>query len=166
MYSIRLLSIDKAPLIQALAHKIWPIAYKEILSQAQLDFMLNWMYSLESLTQQMQEGHHYFGIYEVDEIVGFLDIQPNHPEIGVLKLNKIYVLPSCHGKGFGYQLMQFAISFAKKEQQKTIELQVNRYNKAKDFYSKIGFTIKEEKDFDIGNGYFMNDYVMEYFLKA
>ena len=164
MNSIRSLSIDEAPLVQALAHKIWPIAYKEILSQAQLDYMLNWMYSIESLTQQMQEGHHYFGIYESDEIVGFLDVQPNHPEIGVLKLNKIYVLPACHGRGFGYQLIQFAINFAENEHQKTIELQVNRNNKAKDFYTKIGFTIKEEKNFDIGNGYFMNDYVMEYVL--
>ncbi len=164
MHSIRLLSSNEAPLIQALAHKIWPIAYKEILSQAQLDYMLNWMYSLESLTQQMQEGHHYFGIYEADEMVGFLDVQPNQSEIGVLKLNKIYVLPAFHGKGFGYQLIQFAINYAKSEQQKTIELQVNRHNKAKDFYTKIGFTIKEEKDFDIGNGYFMNDYVMEYRL--
>lgn len=164
MHSIRLLSSNEAPLIQALAHKIWPIAYKEILSQAQLDYMLNWMYSLESLTQQMQEGHYYFGIYEADEMVGFLDVQPNQSEIGVLKLNKIYVLPAFHGKGFGYQLIQFAINYAKSEQQKTIELQVNRHNKAKDFYTKIGFTIKEEKDFDIGNGYFMNDYVMEYRL--
>jgi GNAT superfamily N-acetyltransferase len=164
MHSIRSLSIDEAPLIQALAHKIWPIAYKEILSQAQLDYMLNWMYSIESLTQQMQEGHHYFGIYEADEIVGFLDVQPNHPEEKALKLNKIYILPSCHGKGFGFQLMQFAIDFAKKKEQNTISLQVNRFNKAKDFYTKIGFTIKEEKDFDIGNGYFMNDFVMEYRL--
>lgn len=164
MNSICSLSIDEAPLIQALAHKIWPIAYKEILSQAQLDYMLNWMYSIESLTQQMQEGHHYFGIYESDEIVGFLDVQPNHPEIGFLKLNKIYVLPACHGRGFGYQLIQFAINFAENEQQKTIELQVNRHNKAKDFYNKIGFTIKEEKNFDIGNGYFMNDFVMHYLL--
>ena len=163
MHLIRSLSIDKAPLVQALAHKIWPIAYKEILSQEQLDYMLNWMYSIESLTQQMQEGHHYFGIHEADEIIGFLDVQPNHP-ISVLKLNKIYVLPAFHGKGFGYELIQFAINFAKNEQQKTIELQVNRYNKSKDFYSKIGFTIKEEKDFDIGNGYFMNDYVMEFLL--
>jgi predicted lactoylglutathione lyase len=60
--------------------------------------------------------------------------------------------------------MQFAIDFAKKKEQNTISLQVNRFNKAKDFYTKIGFTIKEEKDFDIGNGYFMNDYVMEYAL--
>ena len=164
MITVRSLSIAEMSHVQALAYKIWPIAYKEILSQAQLDYMLNWMYSIESLTQQMQEGHHYFGIYESDQIVGFLDVQPNYPEIGVLKLNKIYVLPACHGRGFGYQLIQFAINFAENEQQKTIELQVNRHNKAKDFYTKIGFTIKEEKDFDIGNGYFMNDFVMHYLL--
>jgi ribosomal protein S18 acetylase RimI-like enzyme len=164
MTSIRSLSLAEMSQVQALAHKIWPVAYKEILSQEQLDYMLNWMYSIESLTQQINEGHHYFGIFDATEMVGFLDVQPNHPEEKALKLNKIYVLPACHGKGFGFQLMQFAIDFAKKKEQNTISLQVNRYNKAKDFYTKIGFTIKEEKDFDIGNGYFMNDYVMEYLL--
>jgi GNAT superfamily N-acetyltransferase len=164
MTTIRSLSLAEMSLVQALAHKIWPVAYKEILNQEQLDYMLNWMYSLESLTQQMQEGHHYFGIFDTSEMIGFLDVQPNHPEEKALKLNKIYILPSCHGKGFGFQLMQFAIDFAKKKEQNTISLQVNRFNKAKDFYTKIGFTIKEEKDFDIGNGYFMNDFVMEYRL--
>jgi len=164
MTTIRSLSLAEMSQVQALAHKIWPVAYKEILSQEQLDYMLNWMYSIESLTQQINEGHHYFGILDATEMVGFLDVQPNHPEKKALKLNKIYVLPSCHGRGFGFQLMQFAIDFAKKKEQNTISLQVNRFNKAKDFYTKIGFTIKEEKDFDIGNGYFMNDYVMEYVL--
>ena len=164
MTTIRSLSLAEMSHVQALAHKIWPVAYKEILSQKQLDYMLNWMYSIESLTQQIEEGHHYFGIFDTSEMVGFLDVQPNHPEEKALKLNKIYVLPSCHGKGFGFQLMQFAIDFAKKQGQKTISLQVNRFNKAKDFYTKIGFTIKEEKDFDIGNGYFMNDYVMEFLI--
>ena len=164
MTTIRSLSLAEMSHVQALAHKIWPVAYKEILSQEQLDYMLNWMYSIESLSQQIEEGHHYFGIFDATEMVGFLDVQPNHPEEKALKLNKIYVLPSCQGKGFGFQLMQFAIDFAKKKEQNTISLQVNRFNKAKDFYTKIGFTIKEEKDFDIGNGYFMNDYVMEYAL--
>jgi len=164
MTSIRSLSLDEMSHVQALAHKIWPVAYKEILSQKQLDYMLNWMYSIESLTQQIEEGHHYFGIFGTSEMVGFLDVQPNHPDEKALKLNKIYVLPSYHGRGFGFQLMQFAIDFAKKKEQNTISLQVNRFNKAKDFYTKIGFTIKEEKDFDIGNGYFMNDYVMEFLV--
>ena len=164
MTTIRPLSLAEMCHVQALAHKIWPVAYKEILSQKQLDYMLNWMYSIESLTQQIEEGHHYFGIFDTSEMVGFLDVQPNHPDEKALKLNKINDLHSCQGGGFCFQLMQFAIDFAKKKEQKTISLQVNRFNKAKDFYTKIGLTIKEEKDFDIGNGYFMNDYVMEYAL--
>jgi ribosomal protein S18 acetylase RimI-like enzyme len=42
-----------------------------------------------------------------------------------------------------------------------LQLQVNRHNKARSFYKKIGFAVMEEADFDIGNGYFMNDFVME-----
>jgi hypothetical protein len=38
---------------------------------------------------------------------------------------------------------------------------VNRYNKAKDFYEKAGFKIIETVDIEIGNGFYMNDYVME-----
>jgi hypothetical protein len=37
---------------------------------------------------------------------------------------------------------------------------VNRGNKFLDFYLSNGFQIKEEKDFDIGGGYFMNDYIL------
>jgi ribosomal protein S18 acetylase RimI-like enzyme len=38
---------------------------------------------------------------------------------------------------------------------------VNRHNKALHFYEKYGFKIIREEDIDIGEGYFMNDYVME-----
>ena len=43
----------------------------------------------------------------------------------------------------------------------SLQLQVNRDNAAKSFYEKLGFVILKEADFDIGNGYFMRDYVME-----
>ena len=43
---------------------------------------------------------------------------------------------------------------------KTLLLQVNRHNKAKQFYDKLGFKVLKMADFDIGRGYFMNDYVM------
>ena len=32
------------------------------------------------------------------------------------------------------------------------------------FYEKLGFQIIKEEDVDIGNGYFMNDYIMEKLL--
>ncbi len=158
---IRALALEELKEVQRLAHLIWPVAYKEILSKEQLAYMLDWMYSEQSLLQQVNEGHLYFGIFEEIKQVGFMDIQFNCGPIGEAKLNKLYVLPDYHGKKLGYKLLQKGIELAKENGQITLILQVNRHNKAFEFYKKIGFSIREEKDFDIGNGYFMNDYVME-----
>lgn len=158
---IRALAVSELKEVQRLAHIIWPVAYKEILSQAQLEYMLDWMYSEVSLQQQVEEGHLYFGIFENEQMLGFMDIQMNCGKNGEAKLNKLYVLPDFHGKKLGFRLLQKGIELAKAAQQSSMILQVNRHNKAFDFYKKVGFTIREEKDFDIGKGYFMNDYVME-----
>jgi ribosomal protein S18 acetylase RimI-like enzyme len=70
-------------------------------------------------------------------------------------------LPSQQGKGTGRFLLDYILKEIKQQGAVSLQLQVNRYNKAKDFYEKLGFTVIEEADFDIGNGFFMNDYVME-----
>jgi catechol 2,3-dioxygenase-like lactoylglutathione lyase family enzyme len=43
-----------------------------------------------------------------------------------------------------------------------IILNVNKYNRAKEFYQKLGFSVYSEGIFDIGEGYVMDDYLMEY----
>jgi ribosomal protein S18 acetylase RimI-like enzyme len=43
---------------------------------------------------------------------------------------------------------------------KNLLLNVNRENPALGFYKKKGFEVIKTEDIDIGNGYFMNDYVM------
>jgi len=53
------------------------------------------------------------------------------------------------------------ITYAKEKGGNRLLLQVNRDNNANGFYEKHGFTILKEIDLAIGNGYFMNDYVME-----
>jgi len=58
-------------------------------------------------------------------------------------------------------LLQKVCNHAKENGANTLQLQVNRNNIAVNFYKKHGFKIIAEEDFDIGNGYFMNDYVME-----
>ncbi len=47
---------------------------------------------------------------------------------------------------------------------KIIELNVNRFNSAVEFYLKKGFKIKEEVDLEVGQGFYMNDFVMRYEL--
>ena len=76
-------------------------------------------------------------------------------------MQKIYVLPEKQGLGLGKTLLNFAIDFGKKQGMHQLTLQVNRYNKAVDFYQYAGLEIIDEQDFDIGNGYFMNDFVMQ-----
>jgi ribosomal protein S18 acetylase RimI-like enzyme len=57
--------------------------------------------------------------------------------------------------------LDFACEYGKNKGMFYLTLQVNRFNKAVSFYRNLGFKIIDEQDFDIGNGYFMNDYVMQ-----
>ena len=92
--------------------------------------------------------------------VGFASYAPTK-ESGVYKLHKIYVLPNQQGKGLGKTIVDFIVNDIKPQGAKKLLLNVNRNNKAKSFYERLGFTVIKEEDIDIGNNYFMNDYVME-----
>jgi len=124
-------------------------------------YMLNWMYSIETLEESLESDHYFFAIFDEDEALGFLDVELNCPKTSGMKLQKIYVLPEKQGLGLGKKLLNFAIDFGKKQGVNHLTLQVNRFNKAVNFYRHAGFEIIDEQDFDIGNGYFMNDYVMK-----
>jgi ribosomal protein S18 acetylase RimI-like enzyme len=159
---IRILKVEELEIVKNLAYRIWPIAYKEILSQEQLEFMLNWMYSIQTLQENWRNGHFFFAISMDEQDVGFLDLEPNNPIEGNMKIQKIYVLSEFQGMGLGYELMKQAFNFAKENQMNSMTLQVNRNNKAVEFYKKFGFEIIDEQDFDIGNGYYMNDFIMRF----
>lgn len=149
-------TIQDIPSIQSIAQITWANTYT-FLSQQQMDYMLDWMYSTISLQQQMQNGHQFY-VAVVGEIIGFASVSKE--EKNICKLNKLYVLPTTQKTGAGKALLQNVITFTKENKATELQLQVNRNNNAKDFYLKQGFTILYEADFEIGNGFFMNDYVM------
>lgn len=159
MLNIQPATITDIPVIRELTYKVWPQTYAAIISKEQIDFMLEMMYSEASLQQQMNEGCRFIIVKEEDEPVGFAAYQETAPSI--FKLHKIYVLSSQQGKGTGGFVINYIFDTIKQQGAKALQLQVNRNNKAKGFYEKLGFTIIQEADFDIGNGFFMNDYVME-----
>ena len=159
MLKIRNASIKDITLIQELTYQVWPQTYAPILSNEQIEYMLEMMYSDTSLQQQMRDGARFLIAYDDKVPVGFAAYQEIKP--ADFKLHKIYVLRTWQGKGTGRFMINHIIEEIRKQGASTLQLQVNRHNKAKDFYELLGFTIIEEADFDIGNGYFMNDYVME-----
>ncbi|MGB4844767.1 MAG: GNAT family N-acetyltransferase [Ferruginibacter sp.] len=159
MLSIRIAAVADIPLIRELTFAIWPQTYSSIISQAQIDYMLDMMYSPACLQKQMEDGCTFIIAYDTDTPVAFAAYHETEPQI--FKLDKIYILPSQQGKGTGKFIINYITTEIKKLDAKALQLQVNRHNNAKNFYEKLGFTIIDTADFDIGNGYFMNDYVME-----
>lgn len=165
MLTIRLATTNDVPLIHELAWKIFPETYKNILSTEQKDFMMEWMYSIQNLIKQMtEENHTYLLGYENNICIGYVSVQPQNGT--TYHLQKLYVLPEKQGHGYGKQLFMAAVEFVKSTNSeiKSIQLNVNRYNSAQSFYKHLGMKIIAEGDFDIGHGYYMNDYIMEYEL--
>jgi len=154
---------DDAKRIQDFAYLTWPDTFKEILTQDQIKYMLEWMYNLPRLKEQIISGHEFYIIRD-DKDLGFIGIEFDHPESGVVKIHKLYVLPDQQGKGLGIKLFENIRARSIEEGMKSIQLNVNRFNRAVDFYHHIGFITIKEEDIDIGQGYLMEDYVMEYQL--
>ncbi len=160
---IRRANESDCSLIQNMAAQVWAPTYKNILSEEQLEYMFEQMYSLPSLNAQIEEGHIYYILYNEEEVPsGYLSIEKENET--TFHLQKIYILPTQQGKGFGSLLINKAelhvIEYATVNPS-FLELNVNRMNDAVDFYKKSDFNIDREGDFDIGNGFFMNDYIMK-----
>ena len=157
---IRMANVEDINTIGYLAQQIWPVAYKDILSPNQLEYMLRLIYSPEALNEQMSLNHQFLIAELEEEPVGFASYSLISDD-GMFKLHKLYVLPEFHGKGLGKTLLSFIIEDIVSQGARTLRLNMNKHNKARQFYEKNGFIIMGEEDIDIGNNYFMNDYLME-----
>ncbi len=146
--------------IQTLAYTIWPTAYGSILSREQIAYMLNLFYNEQALLTQMQEGQKFIFAKHNNLAVGFTSYSYISQIIKIVKLHKLYALPNQLVKGIGSCMLSFVCEEAKKMEATQVILNVNKYNTATQFYSKMGFTIQKEEVIDIGNNYVMDDYVM------
>lgn len=156
---IRKAGMEDIPTIRSLAYGIWPVAYKDILSIEQLNYMLELIYSPEAISSQINEKHHQFLLLEQEGTpLGFASY--NKLEEAAFKLQKLYVLPETQGMGIGKALLDKVKQLVKEEGASALHLNVNKNNKAIRFYEKQGFTIYKEEQIPIGQGYIMDDYAM------
>jgi len=151
------------PLIQDLAKRSWENAYAEILSKEQMEYMLNTMYSEAEISEHLKNpNYHYFLVFgeSLNSFDGFLGYE-NHYEENTTKLHRIYLVPESKGKGLGKKTLEFLHQKAKEFGDERVILNVNKYNSAKNFYESQGYEIYGQGVFDIGNGFVMDDYLME-----
>jgi diamine N-acetyltransferase len=161
MILIKTASVNDISAIREITRKIWPVTYGEILSQEQLEYMMDLIYSDNSLLLQIQNNHQFFIVSEGLTNLGFASFEHHYLNKSVTKLHKLYLLPESQGRGIGKLLIESIAVLAKENQSEIISLNVNRFNKAYAFYKKMGFEIVAEEDLEIGNGYLMEDYKME-----
>lgn len=149
-------------LIQKLAQQTWPHTFKEILSTKQIAYMLEMMYSIPSLTEQVEKRGHIFLLAKNGaDYLGYASYEVNYTGMSKTKIHKIYILPRAQGKGVGKLLMLEIAERAQQQKNTVLSLNVNRDNKAMHFYQKIGFQKVGEENISIGNGYMMEDAIME-----
>ncbi|WP_084060867.1 GNAT family N-acetyltransferase [Kaistella solincola] len=155
---------EDIPLIRELAEKSWNSAYKNILSKEQIFYMLQEMYSEEEISRQLQNPNYvYFLISDGNENAGFIGFEYQFEE-KTTKLHRIYLLEEFKGKGLGKKALQFLKLQVQQNGDTRIILNVNKSNPAIEIYESQGFKIYEEGVFDIGNGFVMDDYLMECFI--
>lgn len=140
-------------IVENLANVIWHEAYKELLLNKQIEYMLKEFQSETTITRQINEGHKYYLIYSNLEEVGFF----SYTKTDYIYLSKIYILKKFRKKGYAKKVLEFL-----KEKRLDIKLRVNKYNEvAINSYKRLGFNITGEIKTDIGGGFYMDDYNME-----
>jgi diamine N-acetyltransferase len=160
MYHIREATIADVDVIIQIARETWWPTYSPILTAEQINFMLGLLYSTEKIHQQFSTGEQTFILLIEDEVpVAFAGYSPREENPDIYKLHKLYCLPQTQGKGYGKIMIDEVCRRVLAAGKHTLDLNVNRYNKAKSFYEKMGFAVVYEEDIPIGE-YWMNDYVM------
>lgn len=157
---------ENIPLIQDLAKRSWENAYAEILSIEQMEYMLNTMYSQSEIATHLKNSdYHYFLVFDENsnEYDGFIGFE-NHYEDNTTKLHRIYLVPESKGKGLGKKTLKFLNEKTLESGDNRVILNVNKHNSAKKFYESQGYKVYDEGIFDIGNGYVMDDYLMEFVI--
>jgi len=146
--------------VRDIAAEVWPKTFAPILPPEQIPYMMNMMYAPEVMERELREGYHFAALVADGVPSGYVSWSPYHG--GTAKLHKVYLLTSCHGKGFGRMMLDYVSDVCRAAGFKKLRLNVNKHNeRAIAVYRKNGFETVESVKNDIGGGFYMDDYVME-----
>lgn len=158
---IKAVSDEDLAEISVCAEEIWNEYYKSILSKDQIDYMISKFQSAEHMkTQILKEGYEYYKLTDDENLLGYMGIKNEGDK---LFLSKLYIKEEYRKKGISKIAFSFINEYSKKNNLKGIYLTVNKNNlNSIEVYKHFGFEITKEEKTDIGSGYYMDDYIMEY----
>lgn len=161
---IRVKTDEQLKTLAEKANIVWHEFFPCILTEGQIDYMVEKFQSYEAMKNQMEnDGYEYYFITADDRILGYTGIKKEEER---LFLSKLYLLKENRGKGYASEAFKFLINYCKENALKSIYLTVNKQNEHTiAVYKKKGFEVIDTQVADIGNGYVMDDYIMEMKIK-
>lgn len=150
--------------IAELAEKIWHECFVGIISEEQIDYMVEKFQSYSAMTEQTaSQGYSYYAVRDGGELCGYIGMKPEDGES--FFLSKLYLRKDKRGRGTASEMLERVFAEARAAGKSSVYLTVNKHNRhAIDVYIKKGFRMVDEAVTDIGGGFVMDDYIMEYFL--
>ena len=153
--------IENADELAAMAAVIWPEAFGDMITQAQIDYMLTHLQSATAMADQMRDGMAYFFVLDEDARIGYAALKHDRGN-SISLLSKLYLLPDVRGTGVSTRALEALYDVARAAGSDRLSLTVNRFNaRAIRFYEKHQFRTTQELVADIGGGFVMDDYCME-----
>lgn len=148
--------------VARLAKQIWQQHFTPIIGEAQVRYMLKHFQSVPAIQQQISdESVAYFSAHSKNQPIGYMALIAN-PDHNKMMLSKLYVSADVRGIGVGKTLLNHAEQLSRQQGFEALWLTVNRHNHHPiDWYLRQGFAIVDEQQKDIGNGFVMDDYIME-----
>lgn len=143
-----------------LTSSIWHEYWTCILLPEQIDYMVENFQSEKAITNQIEnENYTYYFILSDSQPIGYFGVSDKKD---YLFLSKLYIKKEFRHQGIGAKAFEKIKEIANG---RNIQLTVNKYNtntiKA---YEKWGFKSIDSVVTDIGSGFVMDDYIMEYNL--
>lgn len=147
--------------VSALAKEIWQDYYTPIIGKDQVDYMLDKFQSAETIQKQIADGQGYYLAELEQSYVGYMSLV-HDPVKQSIMISKIYTHGSSRGKGVGNSILQFIEKECADNNVSRLWLTVNKNNRDSiAWYKRRGFNVAKEAKVDIGNGFYMDDYIME-----
>ena len=150
--------------IAALAEIIWNEHFTPIIGKKQVDYMVDKFQSFHALKEQISEGYEYYKIFDGEEFCGYTGIHPG--EDGRLFLSKLYIKKEARGRHLATRAFEFLKNICLERGYSAIWLTCNKYNDGSlAVYNHLGFRTIDTQEADIGGGFIMDDYIMEYKIR-
>lgn len=149
--------------IADMAEIIWHEHFTPIIGQDQVNYMVEKFQSFPALKDQLAKGYEYYQLFDNGNFCGYCGIHPESPR---LFLSKLYIKKDFRGRHLATKSFQFLQALCRDRALTTIWLTCNKHNSSSlAVYRHLGFTTTSTQEADIGQGYIMDDYIMEYTIK-